>query len=77
MKKTISIGSDHAGFELKEKIKDHLTKNGYWVYDKGCNSKDSCDYADFAHKVCQNLEKKRINYWNINLWFWKWNKHGG
>lgn len=58
MKKTISIGSDHAGFELKEKIKEHLTKNGFWVYDKGCNSKDSCDYADFAHKVCQNLEKK-------------------
>jgi len=62
MKKTISLGSDHAGFELKEKIKNHLTANGFWIYDKGCNSKDSCDYADFAHKVCQDLEEKKSNF---------------
>ena len=59
MKNHISIGSDHAGFELKEKIKSHLTQLNLTVFDKGCLSKESCDYADFAHAVCKDVTRKK------------------
>lgn len=51
MNKTIAIGSDHAGYELKEYIKEHLKEAGYEVEDYGTNSADRCDYADYAHPV--------------------------
>ena len=44
----ISIGSDHGGFELKEKIKAHLESQGHEVLDCGCFSTESCDYPDFG-----------------------------
>ena len=48
MKKfTIAIGSDHAGFAYKEKIKAMLLADGHTVRDFGTNSADSCDYPDF------------------------------
>jgi ribose 5-phosphate isomerase B len=50
-KKTICIGSDHAGFELKTKIINKLTNLGYHFIDKGCFSESSIDYADYAHPV--------------------------
>ena len=39
----IALGADHAGFELKEKIKQHLTAQGLNVEDKGTNSDASVD----------------------------------
>lgn len=47
----ISLGSDHAGFELKEKIKDRLLDQGFTVDDRGTNSSASCDYPDYARVV--------------------------
>ena len=52
----IAIGSDHAGFELKNKIKKHLESKGFTFDDKGCYSEDSIDYADFAHPVALQVE---------------------
>lgn len=47
----IAIGSDHGGFDLKEHIKAHLQEEGYEIIDKGCDSKESCDYPVFGHAV--------------------------
>lgn len=49
----ISIGSDHGGFELKEKVKKYLAGKGYECKDVGCYSLDSCDYPAFGHAVAQ------------------------
>ena len=51
--KQIIIGSDHAAFELKEKIKDLLTGLGYKVEDAGTHSTASVNYADFGKKVAK------------------------
>ena len=50
--KKIVIASDHAGYDLKEKIKKYLAENGYEVTDCGTDSTDSCDYPEFANKLC-------------------------
>ncbi len=49
----IAIGSDHGGYDLKEKIKEWLMQNAYEVDDKGTFSKDSCDYPVFAKAVAK------------------------
>jgi len=54
---TIAIGSDHAGFELKEGLKKWLESNNYKVNDFGTNTPDSVDYPDFAHPVAHAVEK--------------------
>ena len=51
--KQIIIGSDHAAFELKEKMKDLLAGLGYEVEDAGTHSTASVNYADFGKKVAQ------------------------
>ena len=55
MTKTIFIGSDHAGFELKHILKDHLRNKGFEVQDKGTHVKDSVDYPDYAHAVAKSV----------------------
>ncbi len=50
---TILIASDHAGFDLKEKLEAELKSLGYDVQDLGPNSDASTDYADFAHPLAQ------------------------
>lgn len=52
--KTIVIGSDHAGFELKETLKKFLTEE-YKVIDVGTYSDESVDYPDYAAKVGQAI----------------------
>jgi ribose 5-phosphate isomerase B len=54
-KKIIAMGSDHAGYNLKEKVKAHLIENGYEVIDVGTNSTDSCSYVDFADALCNTV----------------------
>src|SRR5271165_5309492 len=49
----IALGADHAGFELKEKIKQKLVAQGITVDDCGTNSTASCDYPDFARAVAE------------------------
>jgi len=45
----VVIGSDHAGFEQKERLKEHLAGKGYDLIDVGtANAEDSVDYPDFA-----------------------------
>ena len=59
MSMEIIIGSDHGGFELKEEIKQFLLKQGYKVDDKGCDSKECCDYPIYAKKVADDVIKKK------------------
>ena len=54
--KTIALGADHAGFKLKESLKQYLEENGWSVIDHGANSEASVDYPDFAHKVITSLK---------------------
>lgn len=53
---TISIGCDHAGFELKDPIIKRLKKRGIEVIDRGTYSLDSVDYPDFVHPVANDIE---------------------
>lgn len=52
----IAMGSDHAGFELKEAARQWLEREGVALTDKGTYSKDSVDYPDFAHAVAAAVE---------------------
>lgn len=52
-KLVLAIGSDHAGYDYKELVKQMLAEKGYQVDDKGTYSKDSVDYPDFAHPVAE------------------------
>jgi ribose 5-phosphate isomerase B len=56
----IGIGSDHAGYELKEKVKKHLETKNIIVEDFGPFSDDRADYADFAHPVALAVELKNV-----------------
>lgn len=49
----LAIGSDHAGFAMKEDLKKMLTEMGYIVDDKGTYDTASCDYPDFAAAVAR------------------------
>jgi len=56
MGERIPIASDHAGFEMKQKIKAKLIAKGYDVQDLGTNSPASTDYPDYAHPLAQEIE---------------------
>ena len=56
MKKIISVGCDHAAYNLKLKVIDHLKEKGWDVIDVGTNSTESCDYPEFAAAVCKNIQ---------------------
>ena len=49
----IAIGADHAGYSLKEQIREHLTAAGHEVVDYGTESADSTDYPDYAKPVAE------------------------
>jgi ribose 5-phosphate isomerase B len=55
----ILIASDHAGFELKEKLERALTELGYDVTDLGTDSAESTDYADYAHPLAREVSDGR------------------
>ncbi|MBX2961358.1 MAG: ribose 5-phosphate isomerase B [Cyclobacteriaceae bacterium] len=59
--RTIAIGSDHAGFECKEKLKVWLQNNGFAVQDFGTHSAASADYPDFAHPVADEVENGKVD----------------
>lgn len=54
--KKIIIGSDHAGFEMKEHLVVFLKEQGFDVMDKGTYSAESTDYPDYAHAVAREVE---------------------
>lgn len=61
MEKTIAIGCDHAGFELKEIIKDNLTSKGYQVKDYGTFNTQSVDYSDIIHPVAADINNNKYS----------------
>jgi ribose 5-phosphate isomerase B len=57
----ILIASDHAGFELKEKLERALKNLGYDVDDLGTDSPESTDYADYAHPLAREVSEGRAD----------------
>lgn len=57
----LAIGSDHAGFLLKQSLIEFLKELGHEVMDLGCHSEDSIDYPDYAHPVAEEVEAQRVN----------------
>jgi ribose 5-phosphate isomerase B len=55
----IALGADHAGYELKNKIRQHLQHRGIEVQDEGTNSGESVDYPDFARLVAYDVNQGR------------------
>jgi ribose 5-phosphate isomerase B len=59
--KKIFISSDHAGFQLKEDIKSHLSKKNLSFQDLGPFNDDRVDYPDYAHKVARKVKVNKSN----------------
>ena len=59
--KKVSLASDHAGFNLKERIKKFLVKKKIKVVDLGPKNNNSVDYPDYAKKVARNVSSKKSN----------------
>lgn len=51
----IAIGSDHGGFDLKEKVIAHLKEQGVECKDLGCYDKSSCDYPIYGKAVAETV----------------------
>lgn len=51
--KTLAVGCDHAGFDLKDALAEHARQLGWTVTDVGTTSTDSVDYPDFAYAVAR------------------------
>ena len=54
----IFLSSDHAGFELKEKVKSFLIDNNFVYEDLGCSSLEPVDYPDFAKLLSKKIKDK-------------------
>ena len=61
-KNNIILASDHAGFKLKEQIKNFLMRKGRKVLDLGTNSTKSVDYPDFAHRLSIKMKNKNDHF---------------
>lgn len=59
-KSKIIIGSDHAGFELKERLITYLQDHDYETVDVGTYSKESTDYPDYAHEVAKQVVENKV-----------------
>ena len=57
----IFISSDHAGFKLKETIKDYLSNKKVKFEDLGPKDDSSVDYPDYAHKVARKVKSRKSN----------------
>ncbi len=60
MKERIPIASDHAGFEMKEKISKALDALGFDVHDLGTSSPASTDYPDYAHPLAEQVSSGEV-----------------
>lgn len=54
----MAVGSDHAGYEMKEQLIKHLEERGIEVVNYGTDSTASCDYPDYAKKVAHAVADK-------------------
>lgn len=57
----IGLASDHAGFELKQYVKEYLESNGIEYKDYGTYNTESCDYPDFAHALARGIECAEVD----------------
>ena len=64
----IALGSDHAGYNQKNKIKEHLINKGYEVIDVGTNSLDSCDYPIFGIAAAKEVASGNDEYGILVCW---------
>jgi ribose 5-phosphate isomerase B len=55
----LALGADHAGYLLKDRIRQYVTERGHQVIDEGTNSSDSVDYPDYAARVAQHVATGR------------------
>jgi len=55
----IAMGADHAGYLLKDRIRQYVTDRGHQVIDEGTNTSDSVDYPDYALKVAEDVAAGR------------------
>ena len=59
-KKIIGLASDHAGFALKQFVKEYLDEKGLKYKDYGTFSEESCDYSDFGHALARGIEDGEV-----------------
>ena len=62
MCKIIPIACDHAGFELKEFMKQQLTKRGFEIKDMGTYSAESVDYPDMIHPLAKAVDNGEFEF---------------
>jgi ribose 5-phosphate isomerase B len=58
----LGIACDHAGYEIKEKLKKYLKERGYGIIDFGTNSTKSMDYPDTAHLLARAVNDKELDF---------------
>lgn len=58
----VALGADHAGYELKEKVKKYLQSKGVETIDLGTDSTESVDYPDFAVKVAEQVSHQKVDW---------------
>lgn len=58
---TVAIGCDHGGYELKEKIKQHLEERGISCQDMGCHSREAVDYPIYGHAVAKAVAEGKCD----------------
>lgn len=58
----IALGCDHGGFDLKQEILEYLKQEGHEIKDFGTDTKESCDYPDFALEVAESVVSKEFDF---------------
>ncbi len=58
--KTVGLASDHAGFKLKQFVKQYLDAKHIPYKDYGTYSEESCNYADFGHALARGIENGEV-----------------
>lgn len=58
----IIVASDHAGFQVKAKIKEHLKAKGVDVIDGGTDDEGSCHYPTYAFKAGEAVANKKVDF---------------
>lgn len=60
MDKKIGLASDHAGFEMKQLVKEILSEQGYEIVDFGCYTPERADYPDYGHKLGKAIDEGEL-----------------
>ena len=71
----IALGADHAGYQLKDQIKQHLQQQGISVCDEGTSSPESVDYPDYARTVAHDVREQRADLGILGVRQRHWHGH--